>query len=527
MDALKVNVTETSIKKSEFIKGKNVIEILSDSLSSWNISTLPVKIGADELRDIPYPAVAQISKNNVDQFVVLQKIDKQIVHYTVAEEGLVKETLEQFINKWTGVTLLMEVNENSGEEGYKHKRKYELFMLISRYLTWILFTILLFISSLFLPESILPCYLFKIVGFIFCFLLLQRQYGNSGRFISAFCSLGSRSNCDRVINSPGSRLFGIVPLSELGLLYFAIGISTVIISGFSGVTASFTFAFSFILLPFTVIAVYYQWHIAKTWCPLCLAVMVIIWLEAISVTSFLSISSFSKFSMAISFVGFAMPTIFWLTVRHRLIESLHIPNLERSLSRFTYSDRIFQSLLAIQPTVDLEGFKNEIALGKIDAPIIITVISNPVCGPCAAAYAATEDLFSQFKDRIRINYRFSFNLSEPDSDQTKMVRHLIELALADPDHGVKALSAWYLKNGKRNIKNWMLDYPTPMLVDQVKVDRILSQHADWLKKAGIKTTPTIVINSKTYPKEYTVADLKFQIRKMLESIPDRELAQVS
>jgi len=255
--------------------------------------------------------------------------------------------------------------------------------------------------------------------------------------------------------------------------------------------------------------------------------MLIVWLEVFALYPWTGFS-FSTTALIILLISFSLPVVFWLAVRERFIDSFRIPNLERSLSRFTRSDRIFQTVLANQPTVDLENFEHEISIGNSDAPVTITLISNPACGPCAVAHAAVEDLLSRFEDRVKVNFRFTFNANEPGSESTRMVRHLIALSLADQAFCMKALSDWYLLGGKRDLKKWLANYAASTKNGQMaKVDAILKQQANWFKNAQITSTPTLLINGKKYPEEYTMGDLKFQIRKLLESIPEREPAPVS
>jgi hypothetical protein len=461
---LKIVLKELNIKVSKSVVNslKNDLDYpslvsITNLLAELRVLTVSLLVKKEQLYEIPYPAIAHISKNG-GHFVALQKLEDEIIHYVDPDIGLIKESLKDFEKKWTGVALLVEANEKSGEDGYAEKRKHEVFIQYSDYLIWLLVGVLLVVPTVLFPLYTLPSYLLKIVGGVFCFLLLQKQFGTSSKAVAAFCTMGSKSNCDAVILSAGSKLFGIVSLSELGMVYFIGGLLSIMLSAFAGIsTNGFTAVLSIVLLPFTLLSVYYQWQIVKAWCPLCLAVMLIVWLEVFALYPWTGFS-FSTTALIILLISFSLPVVFWLAVRERFIDSFRIPNLERSLSRFTRSDRIFQTVLANQPTVDLENFEHEISIGNSDAPVTITLISNPACGPCAVAHAAVEDLLSRFEDRVKVNFRFTFNANEPGSESTRMVRHLIALSLADQAFCMKALSDWYLLGGKRDLKKWLANY---------------------------------------------------------------------
>lgn len=229
---LRVRVTKSSILKIKILVGYPSLMSLSEILSEWGIKNLSVKIKSEQLHEIPYPAIAHLSKNG-GHFVVLQKLEDDILYYIDPDVGLIKESLKDFEKKWTGVALLVEANEKSGEDGYREKRKHELFIQYSKYVVWLLVGGLLIVPTVLFPLYILPSYLLKIVGGVFCFLLLQKQFGTSSGAVAAFCTMGSKSNCDAVIHSVGSKLFGVVSLSELGVVYFIAGLLSIIISALS------------------------------------------------------------------------------------------------------------------------------------------------------------------------------------------------------------------------------------------------------------------------------------------------------
>lgn len=518
---LRLKITDLSLIKLKDHPEYPSLSSITDSLFNWGIDNITINSTLEQLKEIPYPAIAHLSKNG-GHFVVLQKLEGDNLHYIDPEIGFVKEPLSDFEKKWTGVVLLVEANEKSGEEGYKEKHRNETFSRWGGYLVWGLAPILLVLPTFFSSPTLLPYYFLKIIGAGFCFLLLQKQFGSDSKALASFCRMGSKSNCDAVIQSAESKLFGVIHLSEIGFLYFVGGILSLALASFSGSPIDgLTASLSFIAFPFTFVSVYYQWKVVKAWCPLCLLVMVVIWLEALALIPLLSSVSFSAKAITISFMGFSLPLIFWLATRQRFIDSYRIPNLERSLYRFTHSDKVFQSLLANQPKVDMENLAHEIETGNPDAPVVLTLVSNPTCGPCSAAHAAVEDLLERFEGKIKVNFRFTVNLKEPESISNKMVKHIISLSLTEPQKCNSALSDWYLLGGRADIGQWMKKNPIRELNgEEGKVNLLLSEHANWCTKAGITATPTLFINGKKYPDEYSLSDLRFQICKLLESIPE-------
>jgi uncharacterized membrane protein/thiol-disulfide isomerase/thioredoxin len=498
---------------------------ISDTLSNWYVENMAVNLSAYQLKEIPYPAIAHLYKNS-GHFVVLQKLDGELLQYIDPEIGLVKESLENFEKKWTGVVLLIQASEKSGEENYPQKKRQEIFQKVSLFTVGVLAILLALLPLAIIPLSHLSIYILKIIGGVLCFLLLKKQFGSSNATVDALCKMGSKSDCDSVINSPASKIFG-VHLSEIGFWYFIGGLLSIVIGTLATDSSLLgpLSIFSAVVLLFSLFAVYYQGWVIKEWCPLCLAVMGVFWVEFI--THFIIGNPFAMTgeSLSIAFFGFSLPLIFWLSVRQQFLESLKLPKVERNLNRFLKSERVFQKLLEDQPEIEMENFFNELQAGVGEAPITITIVSNPVCGPCAYAHSVVEGLLEQFEGKIKVVFRFAINPSDTKSVSYEMLSHLMALLLsASNEKPFEALSGWYLKNGKNNVKKWKEENPISTNYNQDAITKLINEHTNWCAKAGINATPTILINGKKLPEEFSVVDLKYQIRKFIERIDQSVLS---
>ncbi len=520
IELLRVKVSAKALEDVRESSHYPSLDSLSTVLSDWNIENMGVRLSLDQLVEIPYPAIAHLHKNN-GHFVVLQKIENGMIQYVDPEEGQIIELLQEFEKKWSGVVLLVQADEKSGEPGYKQKRKIELFNQAGSMLSLLLGAALVLYPAFLLPPSLLPLYAIKVMGGILAVMLLLKQFGNTNLAVSSFCRLGGKSDCDAVIRSPASKLFGIVHLSELGVLYFLGSTIFINLSGFgSHSTAGWLLVLNGLVLPFTLFSVYYQWRVLKKWCPLCLAVMAIFWFEFIALMlGGLSVSlQINDFFLAL--FSFSLPLVFWLTVRERFVDSFKIPSIERNLNKFVKSERVFRVLLEQEPPVDIGNFTTELQSGSPDASVELTIVSNPFCGPCSYAHTVVDDLLERFGDKINVRFRFTVTPSDAASKTTRMVRHLITHAQNGSEQNTRSLLAsWFSENGKANIDQWIAQNPVTEVSNLEKIDSILKNHADWCKRVNIKATPTIFINGKKVPEEFSVSDLRFQIRKILEKVP--------
>src|SRR5204862_7152105 len=97
---------------------------------------------------------------------------------------------------------------------------------------------------------------------------------------SRVCRPTARISCMDVLSSPAAKLFGWIPLSDIGLVYFAGSITALATSALSNDGALRVLAaFNLAALPYMIFSIYYQAFRLRRWCVLCVAVQIVLWLE--------------------------------------------------------------------------------------------------------------------------------------------------------------------------------------------------------------------------------------------------------
>lgn len=519
-DSLLIKVSNQAISRNN--KGQSTnIKSLANQLSDWNVKNLAVKLTRDQLYEIPYPAIAHL-KTKGGHFVVLQKLEEDQLTYSDPYVGPASSSLEDFVKEWTGVLLLLEKTDKSGEEGYAQKHKQEVFERLSFVLAIGLVATFWVLSLLFMKLQSAILFSFYGLGALLSFLLLQRQFGLGGTMLNSFCKLGSKSDCDAVINSPASKLIGIINLSELGLWYFTGSVLSTALAALSSVSVDpYLFVFTLLATALSLLAIYYQAVVIKKWCPLCLAVVAVVWVQAVLYVASPPAMVFDFKSISVLFMGFSLPLVFWLSVRKRFIDSFKVPNLQRNLNRFLKSERVFQKLLEDQPVVEVSQFTNELQSGLYEAPIQLVVVSNPQCGPCAYTHSVLENLKDALDEKINIVYRFTVNTSDKTTVSYQMLESLFTIQQHESNEkALVALSGWYQANG--NLESWRKQFSLQHQPQEDTIKKILREHEQWCARVMIQKTPSIIINGKMLPEEFSVNDLKFQLRKLTEKITESE-----
>ncbi|MBS1747061.1 MAG: hypothetical protein JST21_12895 [Bacteroidetes bacterium] len=357
---LNVKVTDFSVKETiERHPDFPSILSISDSLNSWHVDNKVIKINPIQIINLPCPFIA-FTKENGGTFVVIKDIKNDNIFYLSSENQTKVKRVEEFLQQFNDVVLLAQSNKQSGEKDFKivfRKQKLKqlqnfaliiigIFILsacvINNYLVneeksvSIIFTLLIFL---------------KLFGTLVACLLLWYEIDKINPTLQRFCSYGGKTNCNAILNSEASKIFG-VSRSELGFFYFAGGFLFLILTGYqiSANNLSFIRLFNLLALPYIFYSVFYQWFIAKQWCPLCLTIQVVLFLEFIVFTMTPFKFKFESLFPVLPtlFISFALPIIIWIIIKPLLYKQQQAKQDLRTFQKIKFDPDIFNMLIKKQ-----------------------------------------------------------------------------------------------------------------------------------------------------------------------------------
>lgn len=501
---LGLKVTENTIKTAfKFHPDYPSLSTLSDILSEWKVDNLAVKISPQQLKEITYPAIAHLEDGRDDYFVLLKKFKNQKVTYWDSENGNITETIELFTSKWQGVTLLIEQSENSGEPDYEKVTRKETFKSIEKWIGFITLGLVVlcgFVISETWKNALL--WLILVLGTTLSTIIMLGEYGIKSPTIKKLCNLSNQTDCDMVLQSSGSKLFNHFSWAEVGFCYFVgISIFTMIIFLIKDFSSLNTLTIiSIISLPYTIFSVYYQKQIVKKWCTLCLMIQAILVLEFIVLITNNSVRISGLFSFILLFISILTSVSIWFFVKPSLEKAGMVPNLERSVMTYKYNSNIFISHLETQRVVSV-GY-SPINQGNRNANILITMVSNPFCGPCAKAHQVLENLMASYGDYLKVEFIFTGT-----GQSLEVIKHICSL---DKVQSHEALNDWYKMV---NYEKWAKKYPIKITKDS---ENQLNSFLEWSNNARITHTPTFFINGKELVSPYSIEDFKYHIKVLAE-----------
>jgi protein-disulfide isomerase/uncharacterized membrane protein len=487
-----------------------------DALTEWKIDNMGVQLEPAELLEIDLPALTKKRSG----YVMLSKIDEQQVHYLDMTKGWVTDTFEEFSKHWDGITILATADEKSGEKDYTLNRKQE-FINNLRFPFMLMALLVLVIGTIttgYFAHSAeiitwLPLLVVKSIGIGLGALLMIEHIDKLNPMVRKLCGFSTKTSCQEVTESPAGTLFGWLSMAEVGLFYFVGGFLALALSLFTAniqVVLVFLAILTLTTLPYTLFSIIYQATVVKKYCPLCIGVMALFWVEFAIFISTLSFEMPTITVNAISLIlwGFLLPIIVWLGFKPSVMTTRQIPSLKKTLAIFKGEPKIFDALLSQEQPVSTEQLAGDILLGDPNSPISIIMISSPFCGHCTPAFNALEKLISEFPEGVKVLVRVL------DGGKRDVTQRLV--AFSDkPELAEKALHAWYIQK-KKDAKGWLQQFETTEPADKETIEKRLDEIAEWCKANEVTGTPTFFINGRKFPNTLKITDVKYYLRALFE-----------
>lgn len=508
-----VKVTSSSLKAHlqnhpDFPRLTSVCDVMAD----FNVSNLSVRLGSSELRSVPVPALAFLTLGG-GLLAPIVSVDEQYVQWYDTNYGMQRDSIQSFANKWSGVTVLVETNEHSGEPDYEKRKMAE----IARRLKWP-FALLLFVLSISTfpffassPLSILPpslglLFFAKSAGLAICLMLVWLGLDKSNTSLRKVCQLSSKMSCDNILNSGAAKLAGLINWSEIGLVYFLSTLLALVISVVLGSIQEclvFLAGFNLFALPYTLYSVIYQGVIAKQWCVLCLTVQVLLWCEFVINYNFFWPYSLQLTSTAVPILFFSLSAaiVFWLVVKAALESSSKLVSLSIAFERLKFDQQYIESLLSKQRSIP--SIFPDMKIGRIGnefAPNVLTIVLTPKCRSCAELHS---EVMASVLQNPNMRVQIIFAASHGAEDESgKVARFILSLG---QDEINPALKDWFM-NRSLHADQWIAQYSK---IGQINEDGNwqFNQHLRWVQLAGVSSTPFVFLNGIELPSYYSAGDL--------------------
>jgi uncharacterized membrane protein len=492
---------------------------ISDSLNKWHVSNAAGNVDKNNIEQLPTPFLAHLNDLQKPLCIVTGVSQSSIDVYNINERSITKSDKDSFLSKWDGVCLIAEASEHSGEENYlKIKRKSLINALtpIAALLSLILLSLVLVgesVGRIALPTTISVSIVFLqffvyLAGVGVTLLLLWYELDRNNPVLKRFCTGLTKSNCEAILSSKQAKIFNWLSWSEVGFFYFTGCISMLIFANDVSFITNIGWLNIF-ATPYICYSLYYQWKVARQWCPLCLIVQLLLLIGTVdailgNLLQPISLNSFqpSFFKLLL----YLLPATLWFSLKPYILRLQKEKNITREYLRIKFNAEIFETLLKKQKALTLSPQGLGIELGNVNASVEVIKVCNPYCGPCGQIHPGIEKLLEAVPNlKVKIIFTSFFNGAEHYS---KPIKHFLAIHEFHQSQEVtkQALNDWYLSKSK-DYQAFASKYPFNK--ELARHDNHVKAMHHWCKEAGVTATPTLFVNGHKLPSEYSVEDLKY------------------
>lgn len=455
------------------------------------------------------PAIAHIKQDSTDRFILVYTVSEiKVTYYDAFLNKEIKISKDDFCALWDGIIVLSEKTENN----IFHKP-------VSRATEYsIALAALCFVFGAFVINPLpLQSFLFfssllglKIAGIWFTIGLLRQESKGTYSIFDTFCHTSDAFDCTKVVESKASKLFNKVALADIGFVYFSMGIILLCIATFSGImipVLQVLFYLSICSIPLILFSILYQKIVVKKWCPLCLGTVFTLVLEIVLFFLFPT-KVFSGDLVLIAqmlFFSFFV-SIGVLFLMKRIIENqAKVFNTSKSVLLLKRTPLIISTVFKGQKDIP-QLMNDSLSIGCAEAPLTITTLLNPMCSPCRNMAVEMIKLLDSYPSFIQWHIRLDGMITSEYDYLNKPQLYLFELFRQNDSTKVRLniIKEWF---NVQSLSKFSKSYPLNNIPEEVA--SVFSKHIRNNIDLKAEKVPSVWINNRAFPKEYSLRDIPF------------------
>ncbi len=476
---------------------------ITDTLNDFDIPNQAVQINSETVFDLTEPFIAFIQKDQTEQFVLINITSNKAIEIYNGKDNPFNVSFSDFEQIFSGIIVAIDRSTEKSKFLNKISKPFI-------YAVGFIAFVCVFLTNQQLTFSSLLFIVTALAGLAFSIMLFAKAIGANSSLLNKFCTLTKNTDCNLVLQSGAAKIGKNISLTDIGIIYFSFQCLYLLLANHE---LSNLYAISIAASFFSLYSVYQQAVVIKKWCPLCLGVVGILLMQgaiAVSALSYISI----QYNVGLLILGLlVLAALAWLYVKPLFTQNKKLKDNEVELLGFKRNYHLFLPFYLNAPAINDEQLidTQQIIIGRHNAAVQITLITNPLCQACQKAHAVLNILLQQYpKDLVlRIVFYVPYqNLHDP---RTMIAGWLVDTYFTNKHTGIDAIEKWYADPDVKKFDN--LKIP----IDVIKGPQtFLQNHAEWCIEQRLTLTPILLLNNKLFPLIYRTEDLQYHLEAVLE-----------
>jgi len=406
------------------------LEAFSETLSFFNIPHETYTANYELINNIKDEAILLHFQIEEGRFVILLNINENGVTVFDGEKNKV-EYIEKkiFLDKWSTVTLSIK----KASPSKRNNLKYELKNIKWEWIFIFFFCLLLLFRLFVYGKQYLLLLLINLLGIFVVSFIVSHELNIKNKILDEVCKKKKQLDCDAVLTSSVSKIFGTISLGDIGIVYYLGGFLYCLFLPLINAPQNYLltiYYLSICTLPYTFFSLYYQKFKVKKWCPFCIATIFLLWIIFFCYSIYIDSYQFVTVeNLYYSFLWFDLVGILWFLIksniafkRKKTIEEINYMALKRN-------PVVVSALFKSQNSFEMNFTQEELVIGNLSSTLIITTLISEKCKYCRELLKIMIDLVElkqyDFKWIIRFDGIYDENWIEKNAnfaDQKLTVR---------------------------------------------------------------------------------------------------------
>ncbi|RXM37734.1 ABC transporter permease [Chryseobacterium sp. CH21] len=467
----------------------------SDTLNFMGVKNDAYELDKEYWDELPEEFIAIVENS----FSLVKKAGN---NYSVYSEKAKTFGKEELYTKSTDFVLLFEKTENV-ENKLAFNFKPVLYIIFAAVLAYSL-------TSQSIYEAIFN--LLSLAGVYISLEIFNQKFGNTSTVIGSICGGGgaaasqTANSCDKIIKQDKTSILGL-KFADFSLIYFA---GLAILGLFLPATAYIVKGFTFVSVLAIGYSLYIQAFVEKTFCRVCLLIISILVGQLVISSLFFQNLSFSVGTLLLTVILWALvfSAIIYFNTLLEQKESLQKSNAKNL--RFKRNYELFKNQMEQNQKIEFQDTET-FAVGKRDAKLRISIVSNPYCGFCKDAHKLAEGLLEKYPDAISLQMRFNYSPERAPEKYTQLISDLTHIYHNKPEKEfLHAVEEWFETKDESKIN--ALSGGTVTSENLNPLVEMSKENSN----AGLSFTPIFIINGYQFPDKYDREDILFFIDELIE-----------
>lgn len=344
----------------------------------------------------------------------------------------------------------------------------------------------------------------KTVALLVALTIIGVESNNENFITRKVCK---ENRCHKVINSKLGNLFTWFSLGDLGVIYFLSSLicitASVCLIDFKQILPVLAFI-NILVLPFSLFSILYQKLKIKEWCPLCIMVMGIFWIEFFIYRFALNSYQFNIpiYSVLFVLIMHVFTFLGWIVIKENITSTAKKKNNERFIRLIKKNVLVFNGIISEKNKETILNTAYDLSIGNKTSSNKLIIVIKFGCPACLSVLNEAINICKLKPDIMHLIVRIQNK--NKNYKKEKVIKSIISLCKNGNEINDQ-FWIFLLNNSEEQFEKNLLCYNNINIDNEVNF--IYEEQQKWIDDLNSDITPIILYNNNKLPLWYEFKDV--------------------